>query len=107
MPESALILLTTMPDQASAERLAESLVTQKLAACVNISASMTSIYRWQGKIERGTEHQLVIKTSAARYDALLREIQQQHPYELAEILAIPVSNGLPAYLEWIQSCTET
>lgn len=106
MPENALIVLTTLPDRASAVQFAERLVKENLAACVNIHAEMTSVYRWQGKIHRDTEHQLVIKTGAARYDALQAWLQQHHPYELPEILALPVSQGLPDYLDWVKECTE-
>lgn len=105
MSEPVLLVLTTAPDIPSAERIAEGLLEQGLAACVNISAAMASHYRWQGKLEKGTEHQLVIKTTAARYAEVERHIQEQHSYELPEILAVPVSQGLPAYLEWVNSCT--
>ena len=106
MPENTLLVLTTAPDQDTAERLASYLVEQKLAACVNISPPITSVYRWQEKIERDTEHSLMIKTSRARYDALQTAIQKQHPYELPEIVAVPLQRGLPAYLEWIEACTQ-
>jgi periplasmic divalent cation tolerance protein len=105
-PGQFIVVLTTLPDTDSAERLANSLVEQKLAACVNIHGRMTSIYRWRDRIERGTEMQLVIKTTAARYDAVERQIKQEHPYELPEILALPVSDGLADYIEWVDSCTK-
>ena len=106
MPETALIVFTTMPDQASAERFAAQLIERNLAACVNILAEMTSVYTWQGKLNRDTEHQIVIKTSRARYDALQVWIRENHPYELPEIIALPVADGLPDYLDWITACTE-
>ena len=105
-PGQFIVVLTTLPDADSAERLASSLVEKKLAACVNIHGRMTSIYRWRGRIERGTEQQLVIKTTAARYAAVERQIKQEHPYELPEILALPVSDGLAEYIEWVDSCTK-
>jgi periplasmic divalent cation tolerance protein len=105
MPENTLIVLTTAPDRDSAEHLAERLIAENLAACVNISAEMTSVYRWKGTIERGTERQMVIKTTRARYDALQNAIREQHPYETPEILALSVEDGLPAYLDWITTCT--
>lgn len=105
MPEKALIVLTTAPDSACAERIAERLVTQQLAACVNISAEMTSVYRWNGHIEHGRELQLVIKTAHSRYDALVAAVTEMHPYELPEILAVSVEDGLPAFLDWIDTCT--
>lgn len=105
MPENTLIVLTTVPDRATAEQLAEQLIEQNLAACVNIMGEMTSVYRWQGKIHQGTEHQLLIKTCLSGYPAVQTWITEHHPYELPEILAIPVAAGLPAYLDWVQECT--
>ncbi|WP_078121875.1 divalent-cation tolerance protein CutA [Thiosocius teredinicola] len=100
------LVITTMPDQASAESLAEVLVGQQIAACVNISAPLTSIYRWAGKIERGSEVMLTIKSSKDRYTALERAIADNHPYELPEIIAVPITGGLPDYLAWIETCTK-
>ena len=102
-----IVVLTTMPDSSSAEELAESLVTAKLAACVNVMPAMTSIYMWQDKLEHGSEHQLLIKTRAECYESLANVIQSRHPYELPEIIAIPVCTGLPAYLNWIAENTRT
>lgn len=106
MPERVLVVFTTLPDLASAESMASSLVEKKLAACVNIQGRMTSVYSWKGKIANDKEHQLVIKTTAARYPAVENHIKQQHPYELPEILALPVSAGLSGYIEWVDSCTK-
>ena len=100
-----LIVFTTMPDLASAEELAETLVTVKLAACVNVLPIMTSFYMWKDQLERGTEHLLMIKTRSECYEALANTIKDQHPYELPEILAIPVTSGLPDYLSWIRDNT--
>lgn len=104
MPET-LLVLTTMPDEHSAVKLAERLVTTGLAACVNIGAPVTSIYRWQGQLERGTEVMLTIKTTAARYPDLERAILADHPYELPEVIAVPITTGLTPYLAWIETCT--
>lgn len=101
-----LIVLTTLPDAASAERMANELVEKKLAACVNIHGAMTSIYPWEGRIERGSEHQLVIKTTARRYPELEAFLEARHPYRLPEILALPVATGAADYLEWIDTCTK-
>jgi periplasmic divalent cation tolerance protein len=98
---SYLLILTTMPDRDSAERLAAGLIEQSLAACVNILPEMQSIYRWQGERQQGTEHQLIIKTCANQYENVEKWIKNKHPYELPEILAIPIQNGLGGYLEWI------
>lgn len=106
MSGELIVILTTMPDPDSAEHLANTLVEKKLAACVNIHGRMTSIYRWRDRIERGTEQQLVIKTTAARYSAVEKQIKQEHPYELPEILTLAVSGGLAEYIEWVDSCTK-
>ena len=94
-----------MPDQDSARSLAESLVEQKLAACVNILPPMTAIYKWRGKLELGNEHLLLIKTHKECYAALAETIRDQHPYELPEIVAVPIEQGLPEYLQWIAEST--
>ena len=101
-----LLVLTNLPDQASAERLATSLVENGLAACVNILAPCHSVYRWQGAVEKATEIPLLIKTRAERYPELEAAIRDQHPYELPEIITLPVSGGLPAYLDWVSKETE-
>lgn len=98
---SAVVVLTNMPDRDSARRLAEFLVNERHAACVNILADCTSTYRWEGKVETATEVPMLIKTSASAYAALERSIREHHPYQVPEILSFPVENGLPAYLEWI------
>ena len=100
-----LLILTNLPDEASAATLAAALVTERLAACVNILAPCRSIYRWQGKIESAQETPLLIKTTALRYAALEAAIRARHPYELPEIIAVPVSHGLPEYLTWVASET--
>lgn len=106
MSDPVMVILTTVPDQPVAERLAGRLVETKLAACVNILGPVTSVYTWKGQIERDTEYQLLIKAPATLYSAVERLIQQEHPYELPEILALGVSRGLSSYIEWINSCTK-
>ena len=101
-----IIILTTWPDLAGAKALAEALVTQRLAACVNVLPEMTSVYAWQGKLEQGNEHQLIIKTRRRRHDEVAALIVERHPYELPEILCIPVVAGLPGYLDWIDEATD-
>ena len=98
-----LLVLTNMPDQTSAALLAESLVTQNLAACVNILAPCQSIYTWQGKLEHTAEVPMLIKTSQTRYNALEAAILKAHPYELPEIITINVDGGLPQYLQWVNT----
>lgn len=101
-----LLVMTNLPDQASAEALAAVLVDGRLAACVNILAPCRSVYEWQGATERADEVPLLIKTSEARYPALAAAIHAHHPYEVPELIAVPISYGLPAYLAWLAAATE-
>jgi len=96
-----LLVLTNLPDRAAAEKLADALIAQRLAACVNILAPCRSVYRWKGTVQHDEEHPMLIKTTEARYAALEQAIRAGHPYELPEIVAVPIGRGLPAYLEWI------
>lgn len=100
-----LIVLTTFPDIAQAEAFARELVTAKLAACVNVLPKMTSIYQWEGQLEQGEEHQLVIKTRRTHIGAIEQRLKNSHPYELPELLAIPVVTGSIDYLAWINENT--
>jgi periplasmic divalent cation tolerance protein len=100
-----LLIITNMPDQDSAQRMANSLIQNKAAACVNIMAACTSVYSWQGKVENANEIPLLIKTTRSAYPRLEELIREQHPYELPEIIAVPVEVGLPDYLQWVT--TET
>ena len=102
---SALLVLTTLPDSASARTLAALLVEQRLAACVNIMAPCRSVYRWQDKVEQAEEVPLLIKTTRERYAALEAAIRSQHPYELPEVIAVPIEQGLAAYLAWVEAET--
>jgi periplasmic divalent cation tolerance protein len=101
----ALVVLTTLPEHEAALRLAEDLVGERLAACVNILPPMTSVYEWKGRLEKGQEHLLLIKTSSGCYSALEARIRRSHPYELPEIIALPVASGLVAYLDWVRAQT--
>jgi periplasmic divalent cation tolerance protein len=103
---SALLVLTNLPDRAAAERLADMLVAENLAACVNILAPCRSVYRWKGAVQHDEEHPMLIKTSAARYAALEQALRAGHPYELPEIIAVPIERGLPAYLDWVAAETK-
>lgn len=100
-----LAVITNVPDRATAERIADGLVTAGVAACVNIMAECTSVYRWQGKLEHASEVPMLIKTTRAAYPRVEEEMRKLHPYELPEIIALPVSAGLPEYLNWV--VTET
>ncbi len=97
------IVFTTCPDPVCAERLAQALVRDGLAACVNILPAMQSVYRWQGNIETATERLLIIKSTTDRYRAIQECILALHPYELPEIIAVPIREGLPPYLAWLDS----
>lgn len=97
----ALLVHCSCPDHASAVAIAHALVEQRLAACVNLLPGMHSVYRWDGRIETATETLLLIKTTAARLDALTTLIVARHPNELPEIIAVEVGGGLDRYLDWI------
>ena len=103
---SALLVFTNLPDRASAERLADALVEKHLAACVNILAPCRSVYRWKDAVQHDEEHPMLIKTTEARYAALEQAIRAGHPYELPEIIAVPIERGLPAYLDWVAAETK-
>lgn len=100
----AVIVLTTVAADERAETLARQLVEERLAACVNIYAPMTSLYRWRGTIERDAERQLIIKTTRATVPALQARLAQLHPYELPEFLIISAESS-PAYLKWVNDET--
>jgi periplasmic divalent cation tolerance protein len=104
---SALLVVTNLPDRASAEKLADSLVERQLAACVNVLAPCRSVYRWQGALERAEEHPVLIKTTPECYAAVERAIVESHPYELPEVIAVPIVRGLPAYLDWVAAQSKT
>ncbi|MEK6594874.1 MAG: divalent-cation tolerance protein CutA [Pseudomonadota bacterium] len=103
--EGALIVFTSLPSREAAAQLAQALVERRLAACVNMLAECTSVYRWQGVIETTREVPLLIKTRAALYEAVEAAIRELHPYELPEIVAVTVQRGLPGYLDWVSSET--
>ncbi|GHD75063.1 MULTISPECIES: divalent-cation tolerance protein CutA [Vogesella] len=96
-----IMVLCNVPDAALAQQIAETLVGEQLAACVNIMAPCRSVYRWQGKLENASEVPLQIKTTAAAYPALQARLLQLHPYEVPEIIVLPLAAGLPAYLTWV------
>lgn len=101
----ALICFCTCPDQATALRIARTLVDERLAACANLLPAVQSVYRWQGQVHEASEVLLLIKTAQDRLDALRARLVALHPYELPELVAVEVAAGLPAYLDWI--CAET
>ena len=97
------IVLTTCPSPEIAEEIAKVLVGEGLAACVNILPPMRSVYTWRGTMETATEHLLLIKSQTRRYPAIQDRIHALHPYELPEIIAVPVTRGLPEYLAWLNN----
>ena len=96
-----LVVFNTCPDSETAGRIAADLVEDKLAACVQVLPGLQSYFHWAGKVDCADEHLLLIKTSSASYPALERRIRELHPYELPEIIGVPVNRGLPEYLSWI------
>ena len=100
-----LLVFTNMPDQASAEVLAAALVEQRVAACVNVLMPAQSVFRWKGHVESASEVPMVIKTTVERYASLEAAIRAGHPYELPEIIAVPLAAGFTAYLDWVAAET--
>jgi periplasmic divalent cation tolerance protein len=98
---SSLLIITNCPDEEVANAIALALVEEKLAACVNILPRVQSVYGWQGAVESASEIPLLIKTTAACYGALESRIGELHPYDIPEIIAVPITRGLPAYLNWL------
>jgi periplasmic divalent cation tolerance protein len=105
MTHEYVIVLTTLPADADGAAFARALVEERLAACVNLSAPMDSIYRWEGTIEMETERQLVIKTSRDRVVELWDRVREMHPYDMPEFLVMPIIDGNDAYLKWVGEST--
>jgi periplasmic divalent cation tolerance protein len=103
--DDILLVLTNAPDRDTAMRIANALVTDQVAACVNVLGPCDSVYPWQGAVEQAQEIPLLIKTTGARYAALEAALRKLHPYELPEIIAVPVAHGLPGYLQWVAEVT--
>lgn len=100
------LLFCTCPDAASARAIAETLVAERLAACVSQLPEVDSVYRWQGEIQRDRETLILIKSTASRVTALIARLRELHPYEVPEIIAVPITEGLPDYLSWVTTCIE-
>jgi periplasmic divalent cation tolerance protein len=97
----------TTPNRREAIRIAKTAVDKKLAACGNVVASVTSIFRWKEQVQNSREALLIMKTSARRYPALAKLVRSMHPYEVPEIIALPIEKGLDQYLEWVLKETAT
>src|SRR5918994_3923700 len=106
MQSTKLLVLTNVPDRAAAERLADMLIEKQLAPCVKMLAPCRSVYRWKEAVQHDEEHPMLIKTTTERYAALEQALRAGHPYELPEIIAVPVERGLPAYLDWVAAETK-
>ena len=102
MADEVLTVFTTWPNLETARTAARTLVEEKLAACGNIVPGVESIYRWEGKVEAGAEVLVIFKTTAGGYPMLEARVKALHPYEVPEVLAVRVADGLPAYLRWVE-----
>jgi len=105
MDNQPLVVYCTCPDQVVAERIAETVVRERLAACVSLASGLTSIYRWQGEIQRDSEWLLMVKTHSTVYPLLEACIGELHPYDTPEIIALPIQAGSATYLDWIADST--
>lgn len=103
--EEYIVVLCTVPDENTASEMAEKLVAEKLAACVNHIKGLISIYRWQDKIEKDAESLLIVKTRQDLFSALKAKIVSLHPYQVPEIIALPIIKGHPPYLDWVRKET--
>jgi periplasmic divalent cation tolerance protein len=101
MGDKILLALSTFPDSETARNISNQLVTEKFAACANILPAVESIYRWKGKIESGNETVVFFKLSEDRQSAFQEKLRSLHPYEVPEIIFIPIGSGLPEYLGWV------
>jgi periplasmic divalent cation tolerance protein len=104
--EQPILVLTNLPDAAVAKAIARQLVERRLAACVNLLPQVQSIYQWNGAVEEANEITLLIKTMQGRYADLEASIKAAHPYDVPEIIAMPIVQGLPQYLDWIENETK-
>ncbi|WP_206171745.1 divalent-cation tolerance protein CutA [Thiorhodococcus mannitoliphagus] len=98
-------MLCTCPNRETAIALARALVAEHLAACVSLLPGVTSVYRWEGRVEEDDELLLLIKTTAERTNDLTERLRQLHPYDVPEIIAVPITEGLEEYLSWVAACT--
>ncbi|MEN1678354.1 MAG: divalent-cation tolerance protein CutA [Planctomycetota bacterium] len=102
-PTGCVIVTTTTGDRAVADRIATELVDRQLAACVQVSGPIESTYRWEGRVERGSEWLCTAKTTAARFGEIERLVHDLHPYDVPELIVTPILDGSDAYLEWVRS----
>ena len=108
MPEGILLALSTFPDAETARQISDQLVTERFAACANILPAVESIYRWKDNIESGNETLVFFKLSEDRQSAFQDKLRSLHPYDVPEIIFVPVAGGLPEYLRWVsENCGQT
>jgi periplasmic divalent cation tolerance protein len=105
MNTETVMLYCTCPDEETARLIATQIVERGLAGCVNRVPGLTSVYKWHGELKTGTEVLLLIKTAADRTEALIAALLSMHPYELPEIIVVPITGGHQPYLDWIRNCT--
>ena len=105
MVDEILLAFSTFPDVETARKIARELVSANFAACANIIPAVESIYRWEGKLEQGSETLVLFKTGAARYPAFQEKLKALHPYDVPEIIACPVDQALPEYFRWVLDST--
>lgn len=103
MPQQALVVITTLGSEADARALITALIDQRLIACGTLLPAARSIYRWEGKVTEEPEVVVLLKTEAARWEALRASVEQLHPYRVPELLALPVTHGLERYMQWLLS----
>ncbi|MFC2149878.1 divalent-cation tolerance protein CutA [Calditrichota bacterium] len=104
-PENVLLVLVTVPNRELADRLADTVVSERLAACVNIIPGISSVYRWKETVQHDEEFLLMIKTTAHKFEALKERIVELHTYDLPEVLSFNASDGLEAYMDWVRQET--
>ncbi len=104
MQEDVLLVISTFPNAETAEQIANELIDAKLAACVNILPAIKSIYRWQGKVENAVETIAFLKTTTRHLPDLKAKLRASHPYDVPEIICLPIVDGLPEYLQWVREC---
>jgi periplasmic divalent cation tolerance protein len=105
-PDAAVLVLTTWPADRDPAGMARAIVTERLAACVTVIGPVQSIYRWQGAVEQADERQLILKTVAPRVEALKARVAELHPYDVPELLVLPIAGGGAAYLRWVGESTQ-
>ena len=105
METGCVIVLTTIASTVDGQELASILVTERLAACVNVMPEMVSVYRWKGAVESERERQLIIKTTVGRLEGLKERLHEIHPYQIPEFVVIPIAGGSDRYLSWLRQST--